>query len=402
MHLAAKLLAKVEVSESSSHQHEFNAGLLRVALELPKEKTSGKLDITYVHLGDEEPTGESCTYTMYDSREGKPRAAEYRLYFDSRDLQGNSRPGDILIVVRPDDGLDLRALILPQESETGRVIASMLRAEGIEIDNRFAEIVTVIRKADLGALLSTTTERVDVPDADSFITIADRALIDLAIATGSLPPTKAMADEAGRIVRTLRQGDLTPDDQLQWSLEAETALFQHIEQRLGQKEMDHLAAAGRVSFSDATTLVLKRLQSRKSRRGQSLQNHFRSILEAHRIPYGAQCRTERDERPDFLIPGCSQYSNQAFPDGALRMVACKSIVRERWRQILEEADRIPDKYLLTVDPDLTDDTVAKMLGTRLSVFLPERLLRAHYEGRTIEPDLGNVARLVDLLGQTRS
>lgn len=399
MHLAAKLLAAVEVSASASHQHEFNAGQLRLALGLPKDRTSGELEIIYAGADVEDPAGESCGYTLYDAREGRPRSAEYRLYFNSTDLQSNATTGDILIVVRPDEGVDLKALILPQESETGKAVAAMLRAEGIEIEDRFREITTVVRATDLGALLLTTRKQINVPNAESFIASADRALIGNAIAVGNLPSTRAMADEAGRIVRSLHAGELAPDDQIHWSLEAETALFQHIEERVGQKWLDDLAAAGRISFSDAATLVMRQLQSRKSRRGQSLQNHFRSVLDAHAIRYGAQCRTERDERPDFLIPGCTQYSDPSFPDSALRMVACKSKVRERWRQILEEADRIPEKYLLTLDPALTDDTITKMVGSRLSVFLPQQVIRTQYAGRKIESDLATVTQLVEKLRQ---
>jgi hypothetical protein len=397
MHLAAKLLAAVEVSASASHQHEFNAGLLRVALDLPKEKTSGELEIIYAGTDGEDPSGEMCGYTLYDSREGKPRSAEYRLYFNSTELQSNAAPGDILIIVRADDGTNLKALVLPQESGPGRAIAAMLRVEGIEIEDRFREITTVVRKMDLGELLLSTAKDETVLNASSFIAAADPALIARALAAGGLPSTRAMADEAGRIVRSLRAGELTPDDQIHLSLEAETALFQHIEERVGQKWLDDLAAAGRISFSDAATLVMRQLQSRKSRRGQSLQNHFRSVLDVHEIPYGAQCKTERGEKPDFIVPGCTQYADPSFADRSLRMVACKSKVRERWRQILEEADRIPEKYLLTLDPALTDDTVTKMLGTQLAVFLPRQVIDTHYTGRKIVPDLATVSKLVEKL-----
>jgi len=82
------------------------------------------------------------------------------------------------------------------------------------------------------------------------------------------------------------------------------------------------------------------------------------------------------------------------------MVARKSKVRERWRLILEEADRIPEKYLLTLDPALTDDTLTKMIGSWLRVFLPEQVIRTHYVGRKIEGNLATVARLVETLQRT--
>ena len=128
MRLAAKLIAAVEISASASHQHEFNAGQLRVALGLPKDRTEGELEIVYAGADGEDSAGESCGYTLYDSRAGKPRSAEYRLYFDSTELQSNAAPGDILIVVRPDESLNLKALIVPQGSGTGKAVAAMLRA----------------------------------------------------------------------------------------------------------------------------------------------------------------------------------------------------------------------------------------------------------------------------------
>jgi hypothetical protein len=43
------------------------------------------------------------------------------------------------------------------------------------------------------------------------------------------------------------------------------------------------------------------------------------------------------------------------------MVACKSTARERWAQVLKEADRVAEKYLLTMDEDLTDDQIRRWL-----------------------------------------
>ena len=170
-----------------------------------------------------------------------------------------------------------------------------------------------------------------------------------------------------------------------------------MEARIGQRSLDALSAAGRISFADATLLVMSQLQSRKSRRGQSLQNHFSAVLDTRRIPYGPQCRTEGKETPDFIVPGCSQYSDPRFPSGSLRMVACKSTLKERWRQILREAERIPEKYVLTLDASLTDDGVVQMMASGLRLFLPEPVIRANFVGRKIEADLGNVANLVGCL-----
>ena len=79
------------------------------------------------------------------------------------------------------------------------------------------------------------------------------------------------------------------------------------------------------------------------------------------------------------------------------MVACKSTLKERWRQVLREASRISEKYVLTLDTSLTDDTVAQMVASGLRVFLPERLIRPKFAGRSAEKQLDNIASLVDRL-----
>jgi hypothetical protein len=73
------------------------------------------------------------------------------------------------------------------------------------------------------------------------------------------------------------------------------------------------------------------------------------------------------------------------------MVACKSRVRERWRQILEEADRIREKYLLTVDEDLSDDVLRSMRKAGLRTFVPQDVIAQHYA-------LGGSARPVESVG----
>lgn len=395
--LAAKLLSSVEVSENASHQHEFHAGALRKALAFPEAKTTGELEITYLLRAGNEPLTETCRYSLYDSRDGKPRPPEYRLYFTSSDLQEIAAIGDILIVVRPDESTDLRALILPPESELGRAVARTLATSGTHISDHFRQLEAVIRASDLSDILSATRDRASVPDAPEYLSRIDQAFVDPALTSRKLPSGREMAAAAARMIEGLRSRALTPDEQIQWSLEAETTLFHHLEERLGQRLLDDLAAKGPITFAETALLVMKRLQSRKSRRGQSLQNHFATVLDANRIPYGPQCRTEGKETPDFVIPGCSQYKDSKFPGARLRMVACKSTIKDRWRQVLPEAARIPRKYLLTLDTELTDGGIEAMTAAELRIFLPEQIIGASYSGRLAARHLGTVAKLVEAL-----
>ena len=79
------------------------------------------------------------------------------------------------------------------------------------------------------------------------------------------------------------------------------------------------------------------------------------------------------------------------------MVACKSTIKDRWRQVLPEAARIPRKYLLTLDTELTDGGIEAMTAAELRVFLPEQIISASYSGRLAVRHLGTVAKLVEAL-----
>ena len=76
------------------------------------------------------------------------------------------------------------------------------------------------------------------------------------------------------------------------------------------------------------------------------------------------------------------------------MVACKSTVRERWGQILKEADRIQEKYLLTVDEGLSADLIESMGAAHLRVFMPSAAIESRYGANPSKGLLGTVAGLL--------
>lgn len=52
---------------------------------------------------------------------------------------------------------------------------------------------------------------------------------------------------------------------------------------------------------------------------------------------------EGGKRPDFLFPTQVAYEDPAFPANRLRMLAAKTTCKDRWRQVLNEANRITTK-----------------------------------------------------------
>jgi hypothetical protein len=400
--VAAKRLSRVEVSADVSNQHEFHANSLRKLLDLPSRKSTAKLDITYMLDPSGEAEGEESSYTISNVRLGKPRPAEYHMYYKSKQFQSLAKKGDILVLLRPGRGLNLRALIVRESTALGRMVTGLLADDGVEISARFRSLSAQVRGTKAAAFFELAADPEPLADGVGILGLADARFVESALATGSMPDTKSMAREAGAMVERLRRRDLGPDALLEYRLEAETALFQHIEGQIGNRDLTEMAGAGQIEFGRVAAMVLKRLQARKSRRGQSLQNHFAAILERHDIPFKEQCITERKEKPDFLIPGCAEYRDKGFPEERLRMVACKSLLRDRWKGVLPEAKRIQEKYLLTLDDRLSDSVIGKMSGDHVRLFIPDGISQPAYRKHANRKLVFSVANLVDRLRSATS
>ena len=99
----------------------------------------------------------------------------------------------------------------------------------------------------------------------------------------------------------------------------------------------------------------------------------RSVFTDHGVTYTRTGVTEKNLKPDFIFPGISHYHNAAFPQARLTMLASKSTCKDRWRQILNEAARTPDKHLLTLEPSISENQTDEMKAERVQLVLPRSL-----------------------------
>ncbi len=112
---------------------------------------------------------------------------------------------------------------------------------------------------------------------------------------------------------------------------------------------------------------------RKSRAGGAFGNHIEALLETHKIKYKREATTEKRNGPDFLFPGEVEYHNSSWPKDGLTKLAAKTSCKDRWRQVLAEADRIDVKHLLTLEPGISIAQTAEMKDQNLRLVLPEKL-----------------------------
>jgi hypothetical protein len=394
LRIAIKRLSVVETDPQRSNQHEFHAGALRRELELPDSRLTGRFDLLIVGGEGLEPVVDTSTFTLYDARGGNPnRSAEWRLYYATDVIAEAASAGDLLVIYLRGD--DLRAVIARAGTRAEADILRALELGDDAVRERFRFLdIPVPDKRESREVIDQLTMPEAPPTSEYGVT--DHALFRRASRENRVPRTGEMAEAAADIVRRRGVDTSDPDAYLAAALAAETELYFAIEEDVHQARYDALAAT-KPNMADIMDFAMSVQQSRRSRRGQSLQNHFATLLRHRRIPFTAQCETEQGERPDFLVPGCREYHDLDYPADGLRMVACKSTTKERWRQVLNEASRIPDKYFLTVDTELTESTIAAMVAARVQLFLPTTIIEATYGTHPARDQLASAKDLLDRL-----
>ena len=166
------------------------------------------------------------------------------------------------------------------------------------------------------------------------------------------------------------------DVRLMQRRQCEYQIFQSIEEAVTLP----LVRDGFHSLNDFVDTAQTVLQRRKSRAGRSLELQVRQILIEEEFKEGQdfawQPATERGKNPDFLFPSTEAYKDDAFPSSKLNMLAVKTTARDRWRQILNEADRISVKHLLTVQQGISVKQFNEMSENGVQLVIPEPLISA--------------------------
>lgn len=166
----------------------------------------------------------------------------------------------------------------------------------------------------------------------------------------------------------------SPDDRLMRRRKCEFEIFKSVEEALEGPKVNK----GFGSLDEFLGLAQTILQRRKSRSGRSLELHAREIfleeglVEHQHFSHGA--KSEGDKKPDFLFPSVQAYADDSFPQERLRMLAAKTTARDRWRQVLNEADRVPTKHLLTLQEGVSENQFAEMEAAKLKLVIPAGLI----------------------------
>lgn len=121
---------------------------------------------------------------------------------------------------------------------------------------------------------------------------------------------------------------------------------------------------------------------RKSRSGRSLELHLDALFREEGVSFSHGETSEGNKKPDFLFPSAAAYRRAEQP---LWMLAAKTTCKDRWRQILNEANLIPEKHLITLQEGVSANQFQEMRDEGVTLVVPARLHKAY--PNVIRPDL---------------
>ncbi|WP_407474945.1 type II restriction endonuclease [Sulfitobacter sp. PM12] len=364
--VGVKRLSAVDAEPKRSNQHEVNT------TPQMRDKFLGstqhqKFPAIYIWLGgDQEGFTEESWATHYDTRLNNPdRSAEWRLYYPSNPITEAMKAGDTLFLAKDQSGV-LWFIVAPEGSTSEQQLFWLfgLRPEGKSFVSR--EFSDEEPELDFAArfILDEIGVEFEEPEADKLDSIIEKF-------GTTFPKTAEFSDLARLTLPEVRAED-DPDAALIAWLDHEEALFRRLERkvvssRIGAGFVDDSGTDvdGFISFS------LSVQNRRKSRMGHSLENHLAAVLRAHDIRHVRGAVTEHNHKPDFLFPDLEIY--QAAPaegDPRLTMLGAKSTCKDRWRQVLAEAEKISRKHLLTLEPGISEPQTDQMEASNLQLVVP--------------------------------
>lgn len=369
--VAVKILSSVEADVLTSNQHEFNGveGLRNILGE-PNGKQRYPARFLYLTDNEDDPITEEGFLTWYDARQ-KARLergvmrSEYRLYYPTNQVSQCANTGDILVIAKLSDNT-----LLSIVAENGTTISqqilwlfgiSDLSHPGFSIRE---ELETEQDRIEFASrfILETIGIVVDVSEDNYLDEMIEKF-------SGNFPTTRTFSAYARKTLPDIHPKDGHDAVIMAW-LEREEILFRTLEKHIIGERLSKGFESDIDGFISFSLSVQNR---RKSRAGLAFENHLEILFNECGIRYSRTPVTEHKSKPDFIFPGENEYHDILFDSSYLTMLAVKSSCKDRWRQVLVEADRIEKKHLITLETAISKSQTDEMRSKEVQLILPRAL-----------------------------
>lgn len=211
-----------------------------------------------------------------------------------------------------------------------------------------------------------------------------KLLLEFTNRFNSFPDTRQMSQGARDCYNRAANVDVGsiksgPDEILLHWLDTEYDLFKYMEEKVYADVINKPFS----SIDDFVKIANEVLNRRKSRAGKSLEHHLACIFTHNELVFEEQAITEDNKKPDFLFPNAECYHNLLFPADDLVVLGAKTTCKDRWRQVLTEADRVDVKYLFTLQQGISKNQLREMHDSHLTLVVPSEYIKSfpqEYQG----------------------
>ncbi len=239
---------------------------------------------------------------------------------------------------------------------------------------------------DLQAALGVdVVGRWSVYDASAEVVESEDACLDrhfrvFVQALEALPEGRAFSQRARDALRECVKGfeKKTADQRLVRWVQEEYRLFKMAERQVFGSDVQRLFK----DIDDFLKTAMSILQARKSRAGRALENHVEHLFAQSGVPF--QMRQNLDgTKPDIIIPSKAAYDDRRYPVERLIVVGVKTTCKDRWRQVLNEAPRIPKKHILTLQEGISTSQLREMKDAQITLVVPLSLQKSYPDPRPL-------------------
>lgn len=198
-------------------------------------------------------------------------------------------------------------------------------------------------------------------------------------ADSEFPLSETISEKAREIQNVIHdRQDLivkNPDFKIIEYTRVEYAIFREIEAQV----YGPVISRGFDSVEQFVSVANTVLNRKKSRAGKSLEHHLASIFKGNLLPFDEQVVTEGNKKPDFVFPSGHAYHDLSYSTDNLVVLAAKTTCKDRWRQIITEADRMKGRthFLMTLQQGNTPRQLEEMRAANVRLVVPKPYIRAY-------------------------
>lgn len=361
-----KFISANDVDQTGAHQYGYYLPkpVWQMFTEYPPERGQNAETEVEVQWQDGRVTHSRVKWYGARSR------SEYRLTRFGRDFPFRTfdNVGDLLVLI-PVDLTHFLAYVLDLEEDIEDIQAAL----GVEISVSWAAF---------------RNGQPQVPPEDEEECI-ERRFRRFSEALRAYPTGEAFSAEARATLEECIQAfaRLSADDALVRCMDAEYRLFRMAERVVSGPEITKLFR----DVDDFLATASGIMNRRKARAGRSLENHVDWVLTRAGIPH--VMRPNVDGRPDILIPSVEAYNDERYPINRIVVVGVKTTCKDRWRQVLNEAKRVRNKHIFTIQQGISANQLAEMHRAHVTLVVPQDIQKQYPRGGEIE--MRNVEQFIE-------